>query len=202
MTASTKRVSEFFKITGNAPWCDGSDQVQNSSSYSINSLRPVSCEVTASWKSPYDEDESSPSKEYTISSNAQSFKVEAKDNSCDIFTMATAMAETQYVFHPLVNNIKLTFNGSVDPHEFENKVQFKLEEVYRRNVLGRKTWTTTPDDISPFTQRQIFTYVVKPKMKYRLTLTAVVHCGDNPGAYSLLEVDITGDSIFHKSPIE
>ena len=169
------KVSEFFKITGSAPWDEG----QNPSSYYfLESLCPVAHEVSAIWQPD--------NQAYTLSSYANSLDVQASDGSRSEFTGAQATAETHYDFIPLTDALTLKFTGQVDMHEFENSLTFKLIRVDGNLEVEGRIWKA---EHVLNVDESIDCAGLVPGSIYRVLLAAKVLCGDTPGVTSRLKAE-------------
>lgn len=179
MVDSIQKTHEYFKITGKAPF-NNEVNPPPPSQYLIESIQPVSCEVTSVWHPTGQENK--------VSSSASSLEVKAQDGSCSTFTGAEATAETRYDFKPTVYSIALSLKGHVDMHAFENSLMFNLSKIDDNSIVASKTWKT--EESQGYNIGEQVSCSVVPGSEYRITLKAIVICGDSPGARSNLKVTI------------
>lgn len=182
-------ISELFTITG---CTNPSDNLRQSSSYSITTNYPVSYEVSSPWTLM----ETGNIGNVKVSSSAKSLEIEAKDESCETFTCANATAEAILNFKQINNTITLDFSGYVDMHYFENEVNYKFEHISSDGsivLLDSKKWTTEMSEEHGSSDRFIIKEQAiyknsEPDSSYRIRLFGKVSCGDNPGAGVNLKV--------------
>jgi hypothetical protein len=121
-----------------------------------------------------------------VSSSAGDFSVTAEDRSCCIWTGSWAVADSTYTFSPLTANLQFQYAGSVDMHEFENKVSVSIYDITASQSVDYREWTT---EIG-ISFNENTNYILDPGHQYELQLYAEVSIGDTPDVTSSLEVSI------------
>ena len=180
MSESIQKISEFFKITGMAPH-DENPGPQFQSSYMIQSINPISYEISSIWQPT--------GQTAKASSSAGSLEVQAIDGGLIQFTGTSATAETRYDFKPInINSITLKFVGHVEMHAFENSVTFKLVKIDGNVEVGSKIWTV--EEAGQLEIQENLSYAVTAGSEYRITLTAGINTGDTSGVRSILKATL------------
>lgn len=175
-----QKTAELYKISGLVTHNENPNP-EFHNQYSIQSINLISFEMTSTW-GPTGE----PNK---VSSSAGPLEVEAKDGSCCQSTGNKATAEANYEFKSIsLDEISLTITGHVEQHSFENSVSLTLLDLDESKVIGNKEWTV--EEAGQLDLNENLTYNISIGSNYRLTLIAMVNCGDTTGARSHLKAVI------------